>query len=110
MTGRCLAVAGPLVSTAGLAIAGLLAAVLSLPSGVDEVAAVFPPWWSAAHAFTSASAAGVVSGSGALRSILIVHSDRPALAERLRAAGALLVLAADGPFGCSSSPSTEPAR
>lgn len=101
---------GALVGATGLAAAGLLGAVLSLPPAAGEAAAVFPPWWPAARAFASASSAGAVSGTGALRSILIVRSDRPALAERLRAAGAVLVLAADGPFGCRSPrpPETAP--
>lgn len=104
------AAAVPFVAAAGLAAAGLLAAVLSLPPGDGEVAALFPPWWSASRAFASASSAGAVAATGALRSVLIVRSDRPALAERLRAAGALLVVAADGPFGCRSPLSPEPAR
>lgn len=102
--GRWTATVAPFVSAGVLAAAGLLAAALSLPPGADAVAAVFPPWWSAARAFASASSAGAVTGTGALRSVLIVRSDRPDLAERLRAAGALLVVAANGPFGCSPLP------
>ena len=104
------AAVSPFVAAAGLAVAGLLAAVLSLPPGDGEVAALFPPWWAPSRAFASASSAGAVSATGALHSVLIVHSDRPALAERLRAAGALLVVAADGPFGCRSPLSPESAR
>ena len=87
-----------------------MAALLSVPVDAHQIAAVFPPWWPAARIFAAASVAGEVAGTGPLRSILIVRSDQAALAYRLQAAGALLVLAADGPFGCRSVPSQDTKR
>jgi hypothetical protein len=58
----------------------------------QSAAAVFPLWWTPAQAFAAASSAGEVARTGALSSIVIVHSTKPALAERLRKAGALFVL------------------
>jgi hypothetical protein len=73
---------------------GGIVAVCSTPLAADRrsVAAVFPPWWSAARAFEAAGSAGEIARTGAYSSILIVHSTQPALAARLRKAGAFLVL------------------
>ena len=77
-----------LISFAGMAV------VFAAPSAgaVQSAAAIFPPWWSPAEAFAAAGSAGEVARTGALSSILIVHSQAPDLAGRLRRAGALLVL------------------
>lgn len=84
--------AAPIVSTF-IGLAGLLA-VLAAPTAGDpqSAAALFPPWWSPARAFAAAGSAGEVARIGAFSSILIVHSREPALADRLRKAGALLIL------------------
>ena len=85
--------AGALTVSAMISLAGMLV-MFDAPAGRNPqtAAAVFPPWWSAAEAFAAAGSAGEVARAGALSSILIVHSKEPALADRLRKAGALLVL------------------
>jgi hypothetical protein len=70
------------------------------PSGAHDIAAVFPPWWSHGRAMTAAGIAGEVEASGAVKGVLIVHSDQPGLAARLRDAGALILLDAQGLGGC----------
>jgi hypothetical protein len=62
------------------------------PMGATRVAAVFPPWWTGARAIDAAATAGSIAGAGATASILIVSSDAPGLAARLRAAGAMMLL------------------
>ncbi len=97
-------------AAAGLGLAGLGAALLSTSPKGPAVAAVFPPWWSPARSFAAAAEAGDVARTGAVRSVIVVRSDRAGLADRLRAAGALLILSASGPLGCRSdaSPETKP--
>jgi hypothetical protein len=71
---------------------------------VDEsfVAAVFPPWWGEARSIAAVAAAdGAILGWGQPRSIVITRSDRPGFAERLHAAGALLLIA-PSLAGCSA--------
>jgi hypothetical protein len=82
-----------LIVSAFIGLAGLFAA-LAAPTAHDpsSAAAIFPPWWSAAEAFAAAGSAGEVTRIGAFASVLIVHSKAPALADRLRKAGALLIL------------------
>jgi hypothetical protein len=82
-----------LAASAFISLAGLLAAIAAPgKSEPQAAAAVFPPWWSPAQAFAAAGSTGEVARTGALSSIVIVHSTTPALAERLRKAGALFVL------------------
>ncbi|RYC30866.1 hypothetical protein D3273_16915 [Lichenibacterium minor] len=77
----------------GVAIAStLLLALLSAAPRVDQIAAVFPPWWSPARAAAAAAGAGSVAGMGAWRSVVIVRGDAAGLALRLRRSGALLTL------------------
>lgn len=69
--------------------------------GTGPVAAVFPPWWSAhdvmAGVFrTDAS----ILREGFSSSIILASSPTPGLAERLREAGALLVLDPVAAAGC----------
>lgn len=92
----------------GLGLIGCLAATLlivvisSMPRS-DKVAAVFPPWWSAARAFEAAASAGRIVALGRLPSILIVHGDPARLAPDLRDAGALLVFDSSLSAGCRSA-------
>jgi hypothetical protein len=58
-------------------------------SGPRTVAAVFPPWWSAAHVARAAANSAQILRLGGLPSIIIVRTDRP---DRLRADGAWLFL------------------
>jgi hypothetical protein len=81
------------VAAVVISLAGLVAA-LAIPARGDaqSAAAVFPPWWSPAQAFAAAGSVGEVTRTGALSSIVIVRSEEPALADRLRKAGAVFVL------------------
>ncbi|WP_158817857.1 hypothetical protein [Methylocapsa sp. S129] len=82
-----------LIVSVFISLTGLFAALAAATAGDSaSAAAVFPPWWSPARAFEAAGAAGEVTRIGAFSSVLIVHSREPALAERLRKAGALLIL------------------
>lgn len=85
----------------------LAAAALAGPpaAATDAVAAVFPPWWGreqAMHAVAGADA--LVLRDAAVATILVVRSEAPFLADRLRERGALLVLSLDGLAGCRPRP------
>lgn len=85
--GRCSIAVGAACATLVMAMSAAAA-----PAGATRVAAVFPPWWSAARAASAAASAGDIAGAGALSSIMIVSSDAPGLDVRLRAAGAIILL------------------
>jgi hypothetical protein len=79
---------------AGLLAASLITlapAVLAPTAGPGPltVAAVFPPWWSAARALGAAANSAQILRLGGLPGIIIVRTDRP---DRLRADGAWLFL------------------
>ena len=82
------------------AAAPLLGALASMTPDSADVAAVFPPWWSASSIFIAASAVGVPVRSGRLPWVLVVHGDRADLGSRLRAAGALILLDPRRVRGC----------
>jgi hypothetical protein len=89
-----------------IALAGLAAgAVAGKPNDAGSLVAVFPPWWSASRALAEASRVGDVVNAGAFPFVLIVQSQRPGLEERLRAAGAVLLLNPIGIGGCEPSES-----
>ncbi len=69
-------------------------------STATTMAAVFPPWWSASKVFQAAASAGEIVDVGRVPSMIVVRSDRGALAARLKAAGALATLSADESGGC----------
>lgn len=84
--------AGASLGVASTAI-GLLASVAcALPAQAHTVAVVFPPWWSSGRALAAAYRVGDVVGVGARPIVLIVHSDGPRLASRLRREGAVLMM------------------
>lgn len=87
----------------GSIVATLLVVLCSSLPHSDKVAAVFPPWWSAARAFDAAAGAGRIVALGRLSSVLIVHGDPAQLAHRLREAGALLVLDSSLSAGCRTA-------
>ena len=79
--------------------AGLLGLSLSLsvaaaiePGDPRLVAAVFPPWWSAEAVLAAASQAGDVVGPGGAPFVIVVRSENADLPDRIRAAGAFMVL------------------
>lgn len=68
----------------------------------DRIAAVFPPWWSAPKIFAHAASAGDIIQTGA-PFVVVLRSDRPGLAARLRRAGAVLLLNPLGVGPCGSN-------
>lgn len=80
------------------------------PSANHPVAAVFPPWWTAARAFAAASAVGVpVLRLGVAPGVFVLGAGPSDIPARLRAAGAFLVLDANALGGClSNDPETKP--
>jgi hypothetical protein len=89
-------------TVAGLAAGGLLISVLGGPAG-GPVAAVFPPWWSAARAVEAAGNGGTVLRLGPADFVVFVAPDEARGPERLRQAGAWLLLNPRGVTGCSST-------
>jgi hypothetical protein len=94
VTRRIAAVAGPVALAVLGVVASLFAAVAveAQPRTPGRVAAVFPPWWSAAQALGAAGSAGDVAGVGAVPFIVIVRGSPADLSQRVRSAGALLLL------------------
>lgn len=92
---------GLLQGLAILAVAGggLLAAVPGAPAG-GAVAAVFPPWWDARRTIIAASDAGVALRLGLASFVVVVRSDDGQGRERLRQAGAWMLLDPNGLAGC----------
>lgn len=99
-----------LVATAPLALA---------PRPGGPVAALFPPWWDASRAFEATVLAQAVMVRAGAWPALVVAADAlsardgspgagvaraPALGERLRAAGAWLILDPRSLVGCSLLP------
>lgn len=81
------------VPLAALAAATLTVLLLAAaPGRSDAMAAVYPPWWTPAQAAASAAAEGRLQAVGGAANILIVSSEKPRLADRLRASGALLLI------------------
>lgn len=91
---RLAAVAGPVALGVLGVLASLLAAVAvdAQPRTPGRVAAVFPPWWSPAQVVGAAGSAGDIAGVGAAPFIVIVRGDPAGLSQRVRSAGALLLL------------------
>ncbi len=69
----------------------------------DTIAAMFPPWWSAARAFEAAASTGAIVDVGRVPFLIVVRGDRSTLAARLKAAGALATLNADEFGGCRTN-------
>lgn len=88
---------GPLVATSLAILLGLVAAVSvnAQPRDPSRVAALFPPWWSAAESVSAAGSAGQIAAVGGAPFIVILRGDPIDLAQRARSAGALLILDPD---------------
>ena len=84
--------------TASLA---MLVAALPGPSfGQDaSIAALFPPWWSQERVLRAATSAGDLVDSGGWTSVAVLRFADNRLPDRLRKAGALLILDAES-LGC----------
>ena len=90
------------VVAAALAISVVVLAAAASPADPHEAAGVFPPWWSGSEALSAASRAGAVLAVGAAPFVIIVRDPGGRAAARLRAAGALFWLDADGLAGCGA--------
>lgn len=112
-TRRFAAVAGPVALAVLGVFLSLFAAVAvdAQPRTPGRVAAVFPPWWSAAQIIGAAGSAGDIAGAGGASFIVILRAPsndfRPAdLSQRARDAGALLLL--DPALAGACAPVSEP--
>lgn len=86
-----------------LALSTLIVAGLAAePRRTDRMAAVFSPWKSPAAVFAAASRAGAIDAAGGFSNVLIVRSDQPGLAARLRKAGAWALIDADLARACNA--------
>ena len=122
MTGRSGRGEGPAawLAATGFLVCSLVAATpLAFPPRPDRpVAAVFPPWWDARDVLAATVLARAVMVRAGAWPSLVVAADTPppddapspagvaapALGERLRAAGAWLVLDPQSLRGCSLLP------
>jgi hypothetical protein len=85
-----------------------MAALQAQPRDGTRVAAIFPPWTSAEHAFAAvAQAGGRIVRPGLIDSILVVQGDDANLPARLYAAGAWAVIDPAAWGGCLAG---QPAR
>ena len=80
----------------------LLVAGSPPPADARDAAGVFPPWWDRTVVFSAASQAGVVRDLGAVPFIVTVRDQSGHAAQRLRAAGALFIVAPAGSAACIS--------
>jgi hypothetical protein len=71
------------------------------PAQAQTVLAIFPPWWTQQQAIAAASAVGHIVGTEARAWTIIVHSDDPAIAQKLNHAGAWLLLDPHKPTLCN---------
>ncbi len=83
----------------------MIASLAMKPVPDKPVAALFPPWWSAAQVIASAAAAdGAIVRFGGFQTVLVVAAGGPDLTGRLHHAGAWLVLNAGILGGCAAQP------
>ena len=82
------------------ATGGLLAALTAGPDS-GPVAAIFPPWWDGAHAIAAAATGGPVLAIGLRDFVILVAPDRPNGRQRLRHAGAWLLIDPSSLAGCT---------
>lgn len=84
------------------ALVGSLVAAVPAPSfgRSATIAAVFPPWWPAGRAFEVAAEAGPLLDAGRAPFVMVVGFTDPAVADRLRAAGAIFLVDAAA-VGCA---------
>lgn len=83
------------VAACGLLLASstlALIAALAPPADAREIAAIYPPWWSAAHSFGAASRASEAAWPGAAPFVVIVRVQSADASRRLKDGGAFLLL------------------
>lgn len=67
----------------------------------EPVAAIFPPWWTARDVMAGlARSDAAILREGLAPSVVLATSAAPGLPDRLRAAGALLILDQQAAAGC----------
>ena len=83
-----------LVGAAALMLVSLAALIPGLvpPPNATEIAAVYPPWWTAARVVTVAGHSAELLRMGAAPNIVIVRTRLPGTRSRLRADGAVMFL------------------
>jgi hypothetical protein len=99
------------IATAVLAAASVLsvAALEAQPRDRTRVAAIFPPWTSAAHAMARvAQAGGRVVRPGLIDAIVVAQGDDADFAGRLYAAGAWAVIDPTAWGGCLAGEAAPP--
>ncbi len=85
----------------------MAALILGAPAPAQgPVAALFPRWWRSADVVKAAGSAGRIVRLGTVHFIVIVAPDSSGIAERLRAAGAILVIDPILAGGCSPVPAS----
>lgn len=81
-----------IVPTATILVTALVAVMISTPATSSfVVAAVFPPWWSAADVREAVDPLGATSSTGRTPNVVTVYGGAD-LQSRLRKAGAWLIL------------------
>ncbi len=99
-------------AVAGLAmlLAALFGVLAPRSDAGGRVAAIFPPWWDARDVMAGLTDADAsILRQGAIPAVVLLSSDRPGLPQRLRQAGALLIVdpkAAAGCLGLDDLPAT----
>ena len=79
-----------------------VAAMTLQRSGPGPMAALFPPWWSAARSVLAAAGAGSILSAGALPFVVMIAPEDTGSYDRLREAGAWAILDPQRLTGCSS--------
>jgi len=89
------------IAGAAMLVVALVAVLAPRDAAGQSVAAIFPPWWDAPRVMAGLGGTdAVILREGAAPSILLLSSQTPGLPERLRAAGALLIVDPTAVAGC----------
>jgi hypothetical protein len=94
------------LAVVGLAVGGLLAALMGGPTS-GPVAAVFPPWWGGMRAVNAAAEGGAVLRFGLVNFVVLVVPDDRLGRQLLWRAGAWLLLNPRGLSGCALGPGVQ---
>ncbi|MFX4219952.1 MAG: hypothetical protein ACMVO3_02600 [Thalassobaculum sp.] len=101
MRSTALSLAPATLAGAAMLVAATVGGLAPDADGTGPVAAVFPPWWSTRDVMAGlARTDAAILREGFSSSIILASSPTPGLADRLRAAGAILVLDPQAAAGC----------
>ena len=97
------------ISRGGWCLAVMMVVATALPTALfaarpidlHRAAGLFPPWWSQRTVLEAASGAGMLVAQGTLPFIAIVQTPEADVGQRLRKAGALIVIDARFAAFCS---------